>query len=198
MNKSLTAVILPLLLIILTQASCNETSSLIKGPDDKITEQDALAQNYSLTTPFFGIQVSIDENVEKDNTYILNLLDSRIKDFLDCQFFEEHKVGFKDFKLEDGTIVPPLNKLRIYVVPYTFECDAADKNTCGGIYFSSSDIIVVAEQSIGRCEELPLIKHEVAHRYGLKADHSNQEEFSFCSDPENCDIGDIFDITFKE
>ena len=90
--------------------------------------------------------------------------------------------------------VPPLSNLRIYVVRKTFECNAVDKNICGGIYFFDSDTMVVAERSIGRCEDLPLVKHETAHRYGLNADHSNQDSFSFCSDPKDCGFNDFLDL----
>lgn len=183
-----------LLSLLIFVSGCQDIQNYFDSPAGKITEQDALAQNYDLTTPYYGIQVAISDNVQASNERILNLLDSRIEDFLNCQFFEGSDLGFSDYKLSNGMTVPPLSNLRIYVVRKTFECNAVDKNICGGIYFFDSDTMVVAERSIGRCEDLPLVKHETAHRYGLNADHSNQDSFSFCSDPKDCGFNDFLDL----
>lgn len=155
---------------------------------DPITLSDALKQDYDLTTAFYGIQVSIDNSVEESDRDILNRIDTRSRSFLNCQFMEGEDIGFMDFELPNGVIVPPLFQMRVWVVDFTFECEAEDKDICGGIYYSSEDLMIIAEESIGRCGLIPLYKHELAHRYGLLSNHRNQDDFDFCSEPPDCDI----------
>lgn len=164
---------------------------LFVNADGLLTEEDVLEQDFNLRTPFYGIQVSISEHVGMDDELVLDLLDSDIRDFLNCQFFAGDRIGFEHFELPDGTIESPLSELRLYVVRRTFECDTVDRSLCNGAYFFDSDTMVVAEKNAGRCEDFALIKHEAAHRYGLAADHSNQADYSFCSDPINCSIWDL-------
>ena len=175
---------------------CEEIGRDIIGVDDEITENDADSQNFTLSTANFNIKVSIDNRVDLSDETILELIDKEAADFLDCQFFEGQDVGLMDFEIDNGNMVPPLSELRIYVVPFNFECDAADKDTCAGIFFDTSDLIIISEESFGRCGNLPLLKHEIAHRYGLNFNHSNQNVFSACSDPEDCDTDEFFDVFF--
>jgi hypothetical protein len=160
--------------------------SIIEGVDSQITLEDALTQNYNLQTPLYGIKVAIREDVSLDADTIVNLLDEDAVDFLDCQFERGAAIGFEEFMLDDGTLVPPLSELRVFVVPRNFECDAVDRDVCSGIFYPSSDLIIIAERGIGSCGDLSFWKHELGHRYGMALDHSNQEEFEPCIDPPDC------------
>ncbi len=84
-------------------------------------------------------------------------------------------------------VVPPLSELRVYVVPNRFECEAVGRDVCGGIYFSDIDAIVVSEGGFEGCGEFSVWKHELAHRYGMEADHSNQSDFNACINTDRCD-----------
>jgi hypothetical protein len=175
--------------------SC-DGSDLIPGlgeVDSKITERDALDQDYDLITPGYEMKVAIREDVGGDTQEILNSLDDMAADFLECQFEMGPGIGADDFPIEGGEIVPPLSELRVFVVPFNFECDAVDRDVCAGIFFPNSDIIVISENSLGRCGELPLWKHELGHRYGMALDHSNQEDFEPCSDPPDCEFEQFLD-----
>lgn len=179
-------------LCLLLLVSCDEIEDRVRGSADaEVTVEEADSQNYNLTTPYFGIRVSINQSVNTNVDDLLSFIDSKIADFLNCQFSEGEEIGFENFELSDGTIIPPLDELRIYIVPKTFECSAEDRDVCSGIYFYDEDIAVIAKDSAGRCEDYALLQHEVAHRYGLRADHSNQSQFSECSDPRNCDLFDL-------
>lgn len=153
--------------------------------DSKITEQDAESQNFNLKTPGFGMQVAIRNDVGGNTDDMLNLLDERAAEFLQCQFGDS-QVGSKEFQIPNGEVVSPLSELRVFVVPFTFKCDAEDKDTCAGIFFPDSDIIVIAQNSLGRCGEFPLFKHELGHRYGMAPDHNNISEFQSCIEPPGC------------
>ena len=186
-----------ILILIVFSASCDSVedtfTDIVIDPDAKITEEDALEENYNLRTPVYNISVAIDEAVNLSADEILNKIDEDAMEFLDCQFFEGSDLGFDDFMIENGDVVPPLSELRIFVVRQNFECDAIDKDVCSGIHFRGSDLIVIAEMGFGRCGNLPVLKHEIAHRYGLEGDHSNQDVFEQCSDPENCGLLDFLD-----
>lgn len=185
------SIFIPLVCLFLF-ASCDEIEDRVTGSTDaEVTIEEAEAQNYNLTTPYYGIRVAINQSVSANPGDLLDFIDSKIIDFLNCQFAGGENIGFEDFELSDGTIIPPLNQLRIYIVPKTFECSAVDRDVCSGIYFYDEDIVVIAKNSFGRCEDYALTQHEVAHRYGLRADHSNQRQFSDCSDPRDCDLGDL-------
>lgn len=153
--------------------------------DSKITEQDAESQNFNLKTPGFGMQVAIRNDVGGNTDDMLNLLDERAAEFLQCQFGDS-QVGSKEFQIPNGEVVSPLSELRVFVVPFTFKCDAEDKDKCAGIFFPDSDIIVIAQNSLGRCGEFPLFKHELGHRYGMAPDHNNISEFQSCIEPPGC------------
>ena len=184
-------------ILILSFISCESVEDKftddVIDPDDKITEEDALEENYGFKTPVYNISVAIDEDVNLSVDEVLTKIDEEAMDFLDCQFLGGPGIGFEDFTLPDQAVVSPLSDLRIFVVHINFECDAADKSICAGILFSDSDLIVVAEEGFGRCGDLPLLKHELAHRYGLGSDHGNQDEFSRCGDPEDCGLLDFLD-----
>lgn len=167
---------------------CDETGSEI-NIGNEVTEQEDASQN-------FNMRVAVDSDVDLDDETILEIIDSDTADFLNCQFLEDEEIGFTDFELEDGSLVTPLSELRIFIVPFNFECNAVDKNICAGIYFDNTDLIIISEESFGRCGNLPLLKHEIAHRYGLEFNHSNQDVFAACSDPEDCNIGEFLDIFF--
>jgi len=153
--------------------------------DSKITEQDAESQNFNWKTPGFEMQVAIRDDVDGNTDDMLNLLDERAAEFLQCQFGDS-QVGSKEFQIPNGEVVSPLSELRVFVVPFTFKCDAEDKDTCAGIFFPNSDIIVIAQNSLGRCGEFPLFKHELGHRYGMAPDHNNISEFQSCIEPPGC------------
>jgi hypothetical protein len=163
-----------------------------RGPVDPLIDEEVVeSQDYDLMTPFYGMQVAIDPRVNAGDQHVLDLLDNRAEEFLNCQF-SDSQIGFEDFPL-DGTVVPPLSELRVYVVPNRFECEAVDRSVCGGIYFFDIDAIVISEGGFEGCGEFSVWKHELAHRYGLNADHSNQPDFNTCSKPQTCDPGDVFD-----
>ena len=165
----------------------------ILGPDGLITEDEALQQNFNFRTPIYDIQVAIDSSVNLSVDDVLERIDREAMEFLDCQFFDGSDIGFDEFILQDMTVVFPLSELKVFVVPFNFECNAVDKSICAGIHYQGTDLIIVAEEGFGRCGDLPLLKHELAHRYGLTPNHSNQDEFSACSDPEDCGLEDFLD-----
>ncbi len=164
--------------------------------DTLITEEEALSQNFNRPTPLYGMQVAIRDDVDGDINNILNLLDERAADFLECQFMMGQGIGSDDFKIPSGNTVFPLSMLRVFVVPFTFECEALDRDVCTGIYYyPSSDLIIIAKESMNPCGILRAWKHELGHRYGMAADHSNQSEFEPCIDPPDCgdDLIDLID-----
>ena len=166
--------------------------------DGMITLEDANDRDYNLKTPGYEIQVSIREDVNSDVDEILDLLDERAADFLECQFMMGPDIGFQPFLIPNGEVTP-LSMLRVFVVPFTFECEAVDKNICAGIYYyPDTDLIIIANEGLGRCGNLPLWKHEVGHRYGMAPDHSNQNDFEPCIDPPDCDTIDLPDIFINE
>lgn len=183
--------------LFITLAGCDAVEDTFKDdvidPDSLLTENDVLEQNFDLRTPVYDIAVAIDDDVDLPQDEILMLIDEEIADFFNCQFFEGAEIGLDDFVLQDQTVVTPLSDLRLFIVPFNFECNAQDKSICAGIFFGGSDSMAVAEEGFGRCGDLPLLKHEVAHRYGLLSNHSNQDEFSACSDPEDCGLLDFLD-----
>ena len=98
--------------------SWDETQDLFDRPTDPlIDEQVAESQDYNFVTTEYGKQVAIDNRVDSGTQSILNLLDNRATQFLNCQFMEGAELGFESVMLEDGTIVPPLSEL-------TFDIDA--------------------------------------------------------------------------
>jgi len=180
---------------VLTLAGCDTVENVftdeVISPDGLLTQEDVLMQNFNLRTPAYDIAVSIDSRVGLPQEEILMLIDQEIADFFNCQFFEGADLGLDDFILDNQMLVTPLSDLRLFVVPNNFECDVQDNSICAGIYFSGSDSMAVAEQGFGRCGDLPLLKHEVGHRYGMLSNHSNQDEFAACSDPEDCGFLDF-------
>ena len=162
--------------------------------DPLINREIAESQNYNLTTPLYGMQVAIDNRVDSGTNSVLNLLDNRATNFLNCQFNEGFQLGFQTVELEDGTNVPPLSALRVYVVPNKFKCEAVGLSECAGIYFFGNDIIVLSEGGFLGCGEFAVWRHEVGHRYGMAADHSNQSDFRGCIGQNNCEFGDLFGV----
>jgi hypothetical protein len=156
------------------------------SPDPLITLEDAEAQDYNLITPLYEMQVSIRGDVDGDIGNILDKLDERGADFLDCQFALGAEIGFQAVQIDNGDIVPPLSELRVFVVPFTFKCTAVDRDVCAGIHFSGPDLIVISKESIGQCKDFSFWKHELGHRYGMAADHSNQRDFEPCINPPGC------------
>ncbi|MEM4658320.1 MAG: hypothetical protein QXX77_07870 [Candidatus Methanosuratincola sp.] len=183
---SLTSILIPILLSL----SC-DTSDLIPATGEvgpKVTEQDALTQSYDLVTPTFGMRVAIREDVGGEPQDILSSLDEGAADFLECQFqMDPNLIATIPFEIPSGEEVPPLSQLRVFVVSFTFECDAVDRTECAGIYYPSSDVLIISKESLGQCKEFPFWKHELGHRYGMALDHSNQREFEPCIDPPGCD-----------
>ena len=178
--------LLTLLICALLYSACGDEIPAVGTIDSKITEQEAKAQNYNnLMTPGFGIQVAIRDDVSGDTSDLLDLLDDRAAEFLECQFMS-FEIGSQPFQIKNGETVSPLSELRAFVVPFNFECDAVDTDVCAGIFFPDSDLIIISKESLGRCGEFPLWKHELGHRYGMALDHRNQGEFEPCIDPPGC------------
>ena len=176
-------------------SSCDETKDLFDSStaDPLIDEEVVEAQSYDLRTPVYGMQVAIKSGVDSGTQSVLDLLDNRATQFLNCQFMEGAELGFETIMLGNGTMVPPLSDLRVYVVPNRFECQAEGLDVCSGIYFFSIDAIVISEGGFLGCGEFAVWKHELGHRYGMEADHSNQSDFEPCINAQNCDAGDLFD-----
>ncbi len=187
---------LPVLLValyFLTLFSCDEVTDFFAGPIDPLIDEDVVqSQDFNLRTPVYGMQVAIKSGVDAGTQHVLDLLDNRAEQFLNCQFGDS-QIGFEDFMLDNGTVVPPLSELRVYVVPNRFDCDAVGRSVCGGIYFFDIDAITISEGGFEGCGEFSVWKHELGHRYGMEADHSNQSDFKPCINPDNCSPGDIFD-----
>lgn len=162
--------------------------------DPLIDREIAEAQDYNLTTPLYGMQVSIDSRVDSGTNSVLNLLDNRATKFLNCQFNEGSQLGFETVELEDGTEVPPLSDLRVYVVPNKFKCEAVGISECAGIYFFGTDLIVLSEGGFLGCGEFSVWRHELGHRYGMAADHSNQSDFRGCIGQDNCEFDDFIGL----
>ncbi len=179
-------------IFIFSLVSCDQVEDFFAPVDPLIDEEVVESQDFNLTTPFYEMQVAIDSRVNAGDQRVLDLLDNRAEQFLNCQFGDSD-IGFEDFMLDDGTVVPPLSELRVYVVPNRFECEAVGRDVCGGIYFSGIDAIVVSEGGFEGCGEFSVWKHELGHRYGMEADHSNQSDFEACTNTDGCDPGDIFD-----
>ncbi len=176
--------------------ACNEDILTSSGiVDELITEEEALSQDFNRPTPVYEMQVAIRDDVDGDINNILDLLDERAADFLECQFMMGPDIGSKPFLIPNGDEITPLSMLRVYVVPFTFECEAVDKGVCSGIYYPSSDLIIIAKESLSPCGILRFWKHELGHRYGMAADHNNQDEFEPCIDPPDCgdDLIDLID-----
>lgn len=177
-----------------TFTSCDSLDNTGIDPDPLITGEIADSQNYDLVTPIYAMQVSIDSGVDRSDQNVLNILDRRATQFLDCQFEEGSNLGFEEVMLENGTIVPALSDLRVLVVPIRYRCDVPGASVCNGTYFRGQDIVVVAEGGFPGCDVFLPWKHELGHRYGMEADHSNQSDFQSCIGDANCDIGDVIGI----
>lgn len=186
------------IILLLASNSCDTvdelTDSADRPTDPLINREIAESQDYDLTTPLYGMQVAIDNRVDSGTQSVLNLLDNRATQFLDCQFVEGSQLGFEDVMLDNDTIIPPLSDLRVYVVPNRFECEAVGLSVCSGIYFFGNDIIVLSEGGFLGCGEFSVWRHELGHRYGMEADHSNQSDFRSCIGQDNCEFGDFLDL----
>jgi hypothetical protein len=184
--------------LIVLSTSCDETFNTVDPPTDPLINREiAESQDYNLTTPLYGMQVAIDNRVDSGTQSILDLLDNRATQFLDCQFAEGSQLGFEDVMLDDGNTIPPLSQLRVYVVPNRFECEAVGLSVCAGIYFFGNDIIVLSEGGFLGCGEFSVWRHELGHRYGMLADHSNQSDFESCIGQDNCELIDLLDIEIE-
>ncbi len=181
------------LTIMLVTISCDSLDTGGVTPDPLITAEIADSQNYDLVTPVYGMRVSIDSGVGRGNQDVLRILDTRAEQFLDCQFLEGSELGFEDVMLENGIMVSPLSDLRVYVVPDRYKCDVPGTSVCNGTFFGGVDIVVVAEGSFPGCDVFLPWKHELGHRYGMDANHTNQSDFQSCIGDANCDIDNIFD-----
>lgn len=181
------------LTIILVTVSCDSLDNFDTDPDPLITAEIADSQDYNLVTPIYGMQVSIDNGVNRGTQDILDILDRRAEQFLDCQFVEGSELGSEDFMLNNVTIVPPLSDLRVYVVPKRYRCDVPGTSVCNGTYFGGVDIVTVAETDFPGCDVFLPWKHELGHRYGMDANHTNQSDFQSCIGDASCDIDNIFD-----
>lgn len=172
--------------------ACDSLEDVIPetGPADPvITFEEADAQDYDLTTPGYGMKVAIRGDVGGNVETILNRLDNRAADFLDCQFGDSG-VGFGDVEIEDGQVIPPLSEHRVFVVPFSFECPGPSPDPCAGVYFrgEGADLTIISKRTIGQCKDFSFFMHELGHRYGMKADHSNRRDFEPCIDPPECEL----------
>lgn len=161
--------------------------------DPFILEDDAVMESFDFVTPKYKIQVAIREDVGGIPIDILDLLDRRTERFLDCQF-NNSNIGFDEFMIIEGQTIGPLSDLRVFVIPNKFECMAINSTVCSGVYYFGSDLIIVAREKFANCDEFPVWKHELGHKYGMKGDHSNQSDFEPCIDPPGCSFIDIIDI----
>jgi len=182
--------ILTLLVYLFIQSACDLEDNIPEtgSPGSKITLEDAKAQVYSLRSRLFEMQVSIRNDVGGNEENILDNLDEMAADFLHCRFALGAESGFQDFIIQNGDTITRLSDLRVFVVPFTFRCDAVDRNQCAGAYFFGADIIVISKRSIGQCEDFSFWPHELGHRYGMTADHINQRDFEPCIDAPGCDL----------
>ncbi len=188
--------IFSIFILTITMISCDTLDNNDPTQVDPLIDQEiAESQDYNLTTPIYGMQVAIDRRVDSGTNSVLNLLDNRATKFLNCQFNEGSQLGFQTVELGDGTMIPPLSSLRVYVVPNRFECQAVGLSECAGIYFFGNDIIVLSEGGFLGCGEFSVWRHELGHRLGMAADHSNQSDFQGCIGQDNCEIGDLIDIS---
>jgi len=184
------ALTLTLVLSILSSTGCDLDNNIPESGSlgSKITLEDAKARFYNLRTPLYEMQVSIRNDVGGNDENILDNLDEMAADFLDCRFALGAESGFQDFIIQNGDTITRLSDLRVFVVPFTFRCDAVDRNQCAGAYFFGADIIVISKRSIGQCEDFSFWPHELGHRYGMTADHINQRDFEPCIDALGCDL----------
>lgn len=184
--------------LIVLSTSCDEIFNFADPPTDPLIDRGvAESQDYNLTTPLYGMQVAINNRVDSGTQSILTLLDRRATQFLDCQFAEGSQLGFEDVMLGSGIIVPPLSDLKVYVVPNRFECEAVGLSVCAGIFFFGNDIIVLSEGGFLGCGEFSVWRHELGHRYGMEADHSNQSDFQSCIGQDSCELGDLLGIEIE-
>jgi hypothetical protein len=190
--------LLTLLISALFYSACSVPAT--GNVDPLITEQDADAQNYNLTTTEFKMQVAIRSDVGGNPQNILDILDQGAAAFLQCQF-SNTQLGFQTYNVPPSgqavaplSVVPPLSMLRVFVVPFTFHCQAEGTDTCSGVFFTDSDLIVISAQSLGRCGQFPLLRHELGHRYGMALDHSNIAEFQSCISTPDCFYSDFINF----
>ncbi|MEM7008723.1 MAG: hypothetical protein AAF462_06250 [Thermodesulfobacteriota bacterium] len=189
-------IVFSIFILTATMISCDslEDDNPVSPLDPLINQEIAESQDYNLTTPLYGMQVSIDSGVDSGTNSVLNLLDNRATNFFNCQFIEGSELGFQTVELENGTNIPPLSTLRVYVVPNRFECEAVGLSECSGVYFFGNDIIVISEGGFLGCGEFAVWRHELGHRYGMAADHSNQPSFRGCIGQDNCEFGDFIGL----
>lgn len=185
-------VIINLLATVLVLISCDSLDNVLPecgSPDPVITFEDADAQFYEFRTPLYGMMVALRGDVGGNVDNILNKLDNRAANFLECQFGNPD-VGFEDVKIDSGEIIPPLSEQRVFVVPFSFECPGPSTNPCAGVYFGGpgADLTIISKSTIGKCSDFSFFKHELGHRYGMQGDHSNQGAFQPCIDPPECDL----------
>jgi len=180
--------------LFLASVSCDTIDDTGIEPDPLITAEIADSQNYNLVTPVYGMHVSIKSGVNRSDQNVLDILDKRAEQFLDCQFVGGSELGFEEVMLSDGAMVPPLSELRVFVVPIRYKCDVPGTDVCNGTYFGGVDIITVAEGAFPGCDVFLPWKHELAHRYGMDANHTNQSDFQACIGASNCDLGDVIGI----
>jgi hypothetical protein len=184
--------IFSLLLTVFVLVSCDSLGDVVPeggSPDPLITFDDANSQTYNLTTPLYGMKVAIRGDVGGNVEDILNQLDKKAENFLECQFGDPN-VGFMDLQIESGEVIPPLSELRVFVVPITFECESPTSGVCAGAYYGGpdADLTIISKRTIGQCKDFSFFKHELAHRYGMKADHSNGRDFEPCKDAPGCQL----------
>jgi hypothetical protein len=179
-----------LLITFLALISCDSLNDVVPetgSPDPLITLEDANAQDYDLITPFYRMRVAIRGDVGGNVDNILNKLDNKAASFLECQFGNSD-VGFGDFETGTGEVIPPLSEQRVFVVPFTFRCEAPTTDVCAGAYFPGADLTIISKRTIGQCKDFAFFKHELAHRYGMKADHSNRRDYEPCKDAPGCEL----------
>lgn len=93
--------------LMLSLLACDVLTDLVEGPVDPLIDQSVVeSQDFNLRTPVCGLQVVIKSGVDAGTQHVLALLDNRAEQFLNCQFVGGSQIGFEDFTLDDGTMVP--------------------------------------------------------------------------------------------
>ena len=133
---------------------------------EQVSKDDLKDIPYELT-PEHALKVSVSGNVPSNKEDVLINVDMQFTDFSRCY-------GLKDSGRE-------ARKYLIAVVDGTFECKYHG-GKCNGEFDPHADLIIVSFKAFNRKGELPLLKHEWAHAYGILAqDHRNLKSVKKCT-----------------
>jgi hypothetical protein len=79
-------------IFIITLVSCDSVEEFFAPVDPLIDQEVVESQDFNLTTPFYGMQVAIDSGVNAGTEKVLDLLDNRAEEFLNCQLATSNRV----------------------------------------------------------------------------------------------------------